>query len=271
MKDFKSHLKNIRIYAVIDFLFFNFSFFLILFAWIRFLTRNAFSAVFISLIILIVANFIKNILNRNKRNKRIELSNKQSELENCMLTLLASSDEMNKNFFLKVFESFKTSKIEGDFIIFDDKAVCVDFSEKIIYLEKAIKKIPLAIELKKKELLFLCYAFDPKEKMFVENLSGINVKIVEKNEIYNKLFVLSNTFPKKIFESKSLGKLKFKQILKMSFRKDKAKGYFLSGLLVFFCSLIVTSNIFYVLMSSLMFCFALFSLSKKEEVTNFFD
>lgn len=271
MKKILFHFKNIRIYALLDFLFFNFSFFLILFAWIRFLTKSAFSAVFISIIILTVANFIKRMLNKSKTSKRIELNNHKNELENAMLTLLASSEEKNKEFFLKVFERFKDAKIEGEFILFDDKAVCVDFSGKTIYLEKAIKKIPLALELKKKELLFLCYSFDPKEKMFVENLSGISVKVVEKDEIYNKLFVLSNIFPQKIFETKSLGKLKFKQIMKMSFRKNKAKGYFLSGLLVFFCSLIVTNNIFYVLMSSIMFCFAIFSLTKKEEATNFFD
>jgi len=199
------------------------------------------------------------------------VNNKQNEIENAMLTLLSSSDEENIKFFLKVFEKFKKAKIESDFILFDEKVVCVDFSEKIIHLEKAIKKISNAKKLEKKELLFLCFSFDAKDKMFVENLSGIIVKVVEKNEIFNKLFVPSNIFPEKIFETKSLGKLKFRQIVKMSFRKDKAKKYFLSGLLVFFCSLIVQNNIFYVLMSSIMFCFALFSLTKKEEVTNFFD
>lgn len=271
MKNFKLQIKKIRLYTLVDFLFFNLSFFLIIFAWVRFLTRNTFSAVVISIIILVVANFVKSVLKTNKKNKKIEINNKQNEIENTMLTLLASSEEENKLFFMKVFESFKKTKIEADFIIFDDKAVCMDFTEKTIHLEKAIKKIPFAKNIGKKELLFLCYSFDPKDKMFVENLGSPNIKIVEKDEIYTNLFSPSKIFPEKIFETKSLGKLKFKQLLKMSFRKDKTKKYFLSGMLVFFCSLIVQNNIFYVLMSSVMFCFALFSLTKKEEVTNFFD
>lgn len=271
MKKFKFDIKKIKLYLLIDFLFFNFSFFLILFAWVRFLTRNVLSSVIISIIILIVANFVKNALMSKKENVRNETKSKQNELETGMLTLLSSTNQSNLEFFLKVFSKFKDAKIENEFIVFEDKIVYVDFTKKIINLESAIKKIPIAMSLKKKELLLLCYGFDTKDRIFVENLKGINVKIVEKNEIFNLLFIPSNIFPEKIFETKSNAKLKFKQILKMSFKKDKAKKYFLSGILVFFCSLIVKNNIFYVLMSSIMFCFALISLTKKEEVTNFFD
>lgn len=134
-----------------------------------------------------------------------------------------------------------------------------------------MKKIRLAEKVRKRKLLFLCYAFDRKDKLFVENLKNIEVKVMEKTEIYNNLFLKTGIFPEKTFEVKAAARLRFKQLVDMSFRRDNAKKYFLSGLLVFFCSLIVTRSIFYVLMSSLMFFFALLSLSKKERPREFFD
>lgn len=271
MKKTKFNIKNIKFYALFDFLFFNFSVFLILFAWTRFLTKSAVYASIISLIILFVANLIRNRLKTTKTKKKIEQNSHKNKIENAMLSLLASDEKQNRELFLKVFSYFVDAKIEGKYIVFDKKIVAIDFTKKTIYLEDFIKLFSKIKILGKKTLIFLCYTFDAKDKIFAQNLEGISVKIVEKKDIYESLFVPSNTFPEKLFEMKKNAKLKFKQVMQMSFSRDKAKKYFLSGLLVFFCSLIVRRSIFYVLMSSVMFCFAIVSLTKKEEVITFFD
>jgi hypothetical protein len=267
----KNFFKNLKFYEVVDFIFFNFAVFLILFAWTRFLTKNIVSAIAISVIILLVANFVKTVLKKSSATKKKKVNAKTAEVENAFVNIFASSEEENAQLFLNIFNHFRESKLKENDIIFDDKVVCFDFDERVAPIEKALKKILIATKLGQKKIMFLCYSFDAKDKIFVENLKDFEVKVVQKDEIYEKLFVPSQIFPKKSVEVKAGGKIKFKQLVKMSFGREKAKKYFLSGLLVFFCSLIVKNNLFYVFMSSIMFCFALFSLSKKEEATNFFD
>ena len=272
MKKFLNHLKSLNFANVIDFIFFNVSLFLIFFAWTKFIFKKNLIALILTFSIIIAINISKSIKNYVKSNKRKNQELKKKDIENCMLSLLAQSDKENLDFFSKVFSFKKIKYKKKNFLLFENhEAVCFDFSQKLLSSETCLKHIHYAIKQGINKLGILCYNISPQDKLFFENLSNIQIKIYEKIDIYACFLSRYGIFPKKILEIKSTQKLKFKQIINISLDRKKSKAYFLSGVLIFFCSLIVRYNIYYVIMSSILFFMAILCRRQKEETqANFF-
>lgn len=272
MKNFLSHLKSFNFAKIIDLIFFNVSLFLIFFAWTKFIFKRNLIALILTFSIIIAINIVKSIRNYIKSNKNKTQDLKKKDIENCMLSFLAQSDKENLDFFLKVFSFKKIKYKKKNFLLFENnEAVCFDFSQKLLSSETCLKHIHYAIKQGIKKLGILCYSLPSQDKLFFENLKNIQIKIYEKTDIYTQFLSKYGFFPEKVLEIKSTQKLKIKQIINISLDRKKSKAYFFSGILIFFCSLIVRYNIYYVIMSSILFFMAILCRRQKEEIpTNFF-
>ncbi len=260
----KNYLKNLRFSNVVDFIFFNLTLFLIFFAWTRFIFKSVTIALVLTFSLLIAINIIKSIRHYLKSNKTASLKIKTSDLENRMLVLFCKSKLEQIDLFTSFYDKEKIECIIENLIIFkDSSAISVNFSQKKEPQESFLKTIYKARINNINKLIILCYEVNKQDKIFFENLKDINVSIYEKEDVYTKFLIKKPSF-ENYFEVKSGSKIKFKQLLTLSIDKSKAKGYFFSGLLIFFCSLIVRYNIYYVIMSSIMFLLALLCVRHKE-------
>lgn len=268
-------MKNLRLANIIDTLFINLLIFLITFTWLKFFNRNILLSFILSLFILTIYNVVKLFFSTKKKNKIKMNSSLEKDIEMYMYTLLSNSKNENLDLFNKVFS--KNNCIidkEKNLIRYSKKDKIINvfpmFNSKILNFEDCLKKISFSKKNNTNIVLFLCYSSNSKEKIFLEQICDIEVKIYEKKEIFNNLFRKSQIYPKFNITIKENKKIKFKQLFEISFNKSRAKGYFLSGIFIFFCSFIVRYNIYYVFMSSLLFFFTLLSLLKKEN-TNIKD
>lgn len=274
MVKLNKYLYKIKPSIIFDFLFFNIAFFLIIFAWTNFLIRQKIFSLILTLTIVAGLNIIKIIYNKffGKKNNKNDTKNKDNDL--YMLSLISNSQEENQQLFLKILTKNEPQKTNlYNFIKFKNdknKAICFDFTSLILKQENALKLILFAKNNNIDELIILCCQCPSKDKLFYENLKDIKIKIFEKDEICSNFFSKSNIYPEKKFEPKNIEKIRFKNLVKISLDRNKSKNYFISGLLIFFCSLIVRYNIYYVIISSLMFFLSIISRQNKKEASKDF-
>ncbi len=263
-------MKKINIAEIIDLIFINILMFLIIFVWAKYFNRNILYSVLISIIVLIAFNLIRSFLRFNKKNKQVLSKNLEADIEQYMLTLLSNSQENNALFFIKLFETKQPKYYKKDNFIFlqgTNIIICPMFNTQELKLEPCLKILNKLSKQDLTQIIFLCVKCDLKLKMLLEKLKNQNVKVYQKNDIYFNFLKPNNYYPAIMFEYKQSNKLKFRELINISFNKKRAKGYFLSGILIFFCSFIVRHNFYYVFMSSLLFLFTLFCLTKKEVST----
>ncbi len=265
----KNFIKNFKLADVIDLVFINMLSFLIFFVWVKFFNKNILVSILISAILLVVFNLLRTFLKTKKKTKQTISKNLEADIEQYMLSLLASTKQETGEFFMEVLKNKSPTLNKKDNIIYLPDTTCVIpyFETQELNLEFCLKNIKKI----KKEVLkvvFLCVTCNPKTKNFLEQLKVKEVKVYQKNEIYFNLLYPNNHYPEIMFEYSKNNKFKLKELLAISFNKKRAKSYFLSGTLIFFASFIVRHNFYYVFMSSLLFFFALVCLMKKETSTN---
>lgn len=263
-------MKTFKFATIIDYIFINFLFFLISFTWIKYFNKNISFSFSLSIFLLIIFNIILVFFNSNKKTKKKITKKLEDDIEQYMLTFLSNTKEENLKFFNR------TINKENSKIYFKQNLICYFFNNenialspifknKNILFEDFLKVLSYTKQLKIQKLFVLCYECDSKTKILLNSFKDIEIKVLDKKLIYLEILKKANLYPKIKFEYKETKKLKFKQLIDISFNKSKAKGYFLSGLLTFFCSFIVRYNFYYVFMSSILFLFTLFCFIKKQE------
>ncbi len=261
-------MKNFRLANIIDFIFTNILIFLIVFVWLKFFNKNILYSFILSLFFLVIFNLLK-VFFKGKKTTKLKLNkNLEKDIELYMYSLISNTNEENLLFFKNILKKFNPTT-ENNIIFYKKNeikyALCPLFESANLNIEKALKNISCCKTKNIKNILILCSICQKKDKILLEQISEMNIKIYQKKEIYLNLFKPSNTYPNIKFNFKESKKIKIYELLEISFNKSKAKGYFLSGIFIFFCSFIMKYNIYYVLMSSILFTFALISYIKKDK------
>ncbi len=260
MENLKKRLKGLTLAQIIDFILTNIALFLILFAWSRFIFKKSGSWVpfVVTFSIIIAWNTIKLTFKLTKKCLIVP----QNEGEKWAYFVSTQNECDNLDFLIRLYGDDAQKLSNNLFLLPSGVGIGFDFFENELSDIMALKIIRFAKEQNIKQVAIYCIEYDKKIKLFLENIKDIEVAICDKNCLAHKAQKAGLT-PPNIFEQKSKNKIKFKEFLSISLSREKAKSYFLSGILIFFCSLIVRRNIYYVLMSSLLFLLAILSLRKK--------
>lgn len=287
MTKLKTFLKNITLPKTIDFLLVNFSLFLLLFVWSKFIfKRNYFLSFLLTFACLVGWNIIYFTLKLVKKSPSVS----SKDTENWAQYVLSQNEEDNLKLLISLYQqkfsytnnsqnNAKSSSLSLNntndnsnqditilsnnlFLLPTNVGIAFDFFESDISLVRSLKIVRLAKEKGISKLAIFCVNYTPKTKMFLENLEGIEVQICDKSCLSLKTKKAGLT-PPNVLREKTPHKLKFKEFISISLAREKAKKYFFSGLLIFFCSLIVKNSIYYVLMSSFLFLLSILSLRQK--------
>lgn len=263
-------MQKLKFSNTIDFIFINFVLFLIVFTWLKFINKNIFISFIISFLFIIIFNILRFFLKRNKEFKVTISKNLENDIEQYMLSFLSNTKKENLNFFNNILtKDSKKTLYQKNLIVYDEDnikfAICPIFFSQELKIEESLRHIAIAKNIQIKKLFILCPNVSKQTKLFLESFKDIDIKILEKKEIFVQLLKPANKYPNIIFEVKENKKLKLKQLISISFNKTRAKHYFFSGLFIFFCSFIVKYNFYYVFMSSILFLFTIFCFIKKQE------
>ncbi len=250
-------MSKFGIVNLIDKIFVSVSIFLIIFAWINFYLRNLWATFILSLIFSFAIVFILYYF-LNKKDEKINLNKKQ--LEDMNRTLLAfklapKSEQLN--IIKMAIEKEHEVKSENNKISYIDA-----FGKHLIILAIDLQKITendlinLLNKNYKKDIDcfdIICNEHDNINTEFLKNkkINLINSKILYKNYILKSGKELNvdklNT---------NITKIKFKDILKNIFTPQKAKTYFICGLVLIFSSIILPYHFYYIIVGSMLMLFA---------------
>lgn len=256
-----------------DFIFFAFIIFSITFIWLRYyLHNNTLLWIITSLITLILSFFIA-LYFRKKINK-FNLSKKEKKEKQKYLNYILFLNKNETNKFLKdiykdrLIESHSnyliilnknTEKNEIKYIKNSEKClIFYDFSMQNLTSDSLVAFIKKAKSLGIRNVEILCKNYDKECKNIIKNLISFNVSIKDFDKFYSENIKNNKQDSFEIiYEEKN--RYTFKELLGIAFNKSKTKTYALTGLIFLLGSIFMRYNVYYLVFTTIMFAFALFS------------
>lgn len=256
-----------------DFIFFAFIIFSITFIWLRYyLHNNTLLWIITSLITLILSFFIA-LYFRKKINK-FNLSKKEKKEKQKYLNYILFLNKNETNKFLKdiykdrLIESHSnyliilnknTEKNEIKYIKNSEKClIFYDFSMQNLTSDSLVAFIKKAKSLGIRNVEILCKNYDKECKNIIKNLISFNVSIKDFDKFYSENIKNNKQDSFEIiYEEKN--RYRFKELLGIAFNKSKTKTYALTGLIFLLGSIFMRYNVYYLVFTTIMFAFALFS------------
>lgn len=253
---------------IFDFLFYSFVIFLITFVWVRMLVHSEALIWIYSLSITLIISILlfivlkKKIYNYSCSKK--EIKEKQQILNSF---IFAQNNEII-NFLTKFFNDFQIKKHSEFFEVknLDTKIkyiVFYDFSLSPTNVDTIIKFVKKAEKENISNIYIFCGTFEMACTKFIKNLKEVKIKIIDFNNFYENFIKKQNIKPNMKEKYAEKNKYSFKELLSIAFNKNKTKQYFLTGIIFLIGSIFLRYNIYYLLFTSLMFLFCLFSYFNK--------
>ena len=153
----------------------------------------------------------------------------------------------------------KTFGIESE-----DAIYYADFSKPELTLFD-LNKIKCTILLSSKDKFIIGDKISDELKAYLEN-SAINVKFISYSEIYFDYVKGKLPLPTSPIKQKNPTKNTLKSLVKIAFAKDKAKGYFVNGILIFLFSFLYPFKNYYRIFSLVLFVFAIVCTFKNSKI-----
>ena len=250
--------KNFSVARLFDWIFFNLCIFLFLLAWIRFMTKSFAISVVISFVILAGLNILKYFL----RDKRHPTTSQKQLLDNAKNFFINYMSLTQKERTTLVGEAFG-KRVKSNLYLKDKSLTFVSLEQRSLDISLALSYAKFALKNEVNSLVILCQTCQKEDLTLLHSIKNVKIEVYVFTKAY-EYFCNYCTPPKVELISVSQNKIKFKELAKEVIAPSKAKNYFFSGLLIFFCSLIVRYNVYYVLMSSVMFFLSILCLAKKR-------
>jgi len=251
-------MSKFKVVNLIDKIFVSTATFLLIFAWINFYIRSLWPTFFLSLIFSFAILFLLYYFLGRKQEK-ITMSKKNT---NEVLKYFSAFRLLSKNQKLELLNTILSHDFE------------VQIKNNVLYYTKNSNRHALIFFTSKDKF--------SDEDLFneIENLSRENfdtleiicnehnvsntelflnkkINIINKTKLYLEFFVRYNIFPNIEGINFSVSKLKFKDILKSFFVKEKAKSYFLCGLVLIFSNFILPYHFYYIIFGSILMLFSI--------------
>lgn len=245
-------------------------FFIISYIWLSFyLDDNVFSLI-LSLSISLTAETITFLISRKQTNKKHLKTTQINDAEKMFLSLV--SDENAIKFFYNLFLTrHKFVYLKKDCLIIENqekKKILIYPFLKINNLE--IDDIFFIIKsYHADQIIILCNDFAPscKQYKFEKEITLLN-----KYDTYTNIYKEYDFYPEIKKTSQTTPSFSFKTLVKTIFNKSKAKGYIISGFILLISSIYVPYNLYYKIIASILFVFAIICIitpsnnTKKELV-----
>lgn len=250
-------MKNTKMAEIINNIIKFIMIFTLIFLWLRYLNVGNLYAFIIAFVIDIVLCKIFEFFSKSRGlTKQIE-KNEKKDIDKYMLSFLLSDRQDNINFFCK---AINNSKIDNEFIIYNNIALSPIFDSDVIGWEHIAKSVIKAKKLGYKTLIICCV--ESKIKKF--DIEGINVKILEKEETYLKILKANDCYPKIDLDIKQ--KQTLIGFLSQFVDKKHARHYFYFAIISFLCSIFVYFKLYYLIVGTIFSVLSLLCFLNKKQV-----
>lgn len=266
----KYTMSKFRLINILDIIFITIASFLLVFAWVQFFLRNLIFSLLISAIItssmLITIKLIKSKhLSRLQNKTRLE-----ADILKFKLTIQTLPSTKFAQLIKKIIPKDLDPHIQKGDIIFTNNnfpTTCTYASDlNINTLLKIIKEKPT------NSLIIFCPDYSQDVKHISTSFQNKSIKLVKLDELYpifNQHNIQIDTSNINLHKCK----LTLKEIALNAISRDKSKGYFISGIILLFTSIIIPFKIYYVIFSTILMSLSIICRFRTKPKTskNFFD
>ena len=260
-------MKKIKLSNLLDYLLLFVLLFFISFIWARYVVLSLVPSSIIATCFSIITLSINVFINNKKQAKQNIKKAKQTAIEDCANFFLFNNFEENANFYKSMLENKYSVEIKNNFLylendihkialflLFDVKKINQD---QVVFCLKSVKKYDLT------KIAIICNAYENNVLNISQNYK-IKTEILNKQQNYNNILLIFNTFPQITEKNNVKEKLTFKFLLRNAIERKKFKTYFFGGLFLFFASLFVRYNIYYKVFASIMFMLSILCLFENK-------
>lgn len=236
--------------------------FFVAFIWIRYFVSSLWLSIVISICVATLTDFIFRIIFRKKNSVNSLKKAEQEEAENAFLSLSLNSNAAD--FFLRLAKSKHTAEKKNDCVLIShedgEKVLLVPhLSHKNLTNDDIAKYALNGRKHKAKKIVICCGNADKECFSFIKNFDEEFV-ILNQYETYQKLYKAYNMLPEINMKYKKEKALAFKELAIFSLNKSRAKGYFISAVVLCISTFFVRATIYYCIVASVLTLLAIISL-----------
>jgi hypothetical protein len=191
-----------------------------------------------------------------KRSKtRAQLTRKQQEhMRAVMLQLKFMSREKARALFKKAF-TVLDKEVKNFYPLFNTEVATADIIKCLRYARKD-GAVYIASE-----------KFSPDVIAFAKALQK-EIVLLDATAVYEQILSPADTFPEVTVEIKTRQKLTWRELRQMVFQRAKVRPYIIIGVVILLTSFIVNFSIYYIVVATIVFSFALISLFSRDTLRN---
>jgi len=266
-------MSKFKFINALDSIFVSFSIFLICFAWLEFYIRDIWLSLVISVFVAFCVIFLLKYLKDKKLTKKMFLIEQDKKVENYSINFQLYSDT-KKLSLIKNFIKDKEVKLVAkhlEFIVNDIKTIVIQSFNCENFTKTNLLEILRSYETKCDKLIIFTNNIAKDCLSFAKNITNLKLILLDKVDFYN-LCVKNNI---KVEEKISLKteKVSLKNIIKNFFSSTHFKGFFISGCILIFTSIIFPFTNYYLIFGTALIIISLIcKLPRfKAPITDVFD
>ncbi|MBQ8522383.1 MAG: hypothetical protein IJ458_01820 [Clostridia bacterium] len=260
-------MSKFKFVNIIDTIFLSVTTFLIIFAWIQFFIKNFMLSLVISTIISITVIFVIKWFKSKKHSAKQNQLNTNSRLACFKLAIQTMPSTKLTTTIKKLIPSKYLPKInKGDISFVKDNSTHTFTFHYSSELSEA-KLLELIKTKKSNNLVIFCSHFNQDTIAIANAFKNKHIELINLEQLF-EIFNNKNIEIDTSHIDLNKHKITLREILKNSLSRNKSKGYFISGLVLLFTSLIIPYRLYYVIFSSILFLLSLVCRFKPTAKTN---
>ena len=260
-------MSKFKFVNIVDTIFISIATFLIIFAWIQFFVKNFLLSLFLSAILTITILCIIRWLKSKKHSSNQAKLTYNSNLVCFKLAIQTMPSTKLATLIKKLIPAKYLAKTtKGDITFVKDNTPHTFTFYYATELTEA-KLLEIIKTKPAKHLTIFCSSHTQDVKVIASAFKNRHIELITLEQLFE------------IFNSKNISidtshidlnkhKITLREILKNSISRNKSKGYFISGLVLLFTSIIIPYKIYYVVFSSILFTLSLICRFMPRHKTN---
>lgn len=238
------------------------------FVWLKYFIKNNILSFVISFIISLILVFIFTLRKKSKLEKKITKIETDKRIDSFIYSFfLLGKDETSKLIYNNI-KKIKPATLNENIIICEDENIFSFLHKEELTLNDISHIYQKAKKLNIDTITLLTINSSKTVSDFSKSINDVNIKILSKKQTFYSYIQRYAIYPKILVAQKTSKKESFFKLIKLSFNRERTKHFVFSGIIMLIFSLFFKYNLYYVIVSSLLFIFAIISyfLKNKNEL-----
>lgn len=243
-------MSKYKIINLFDKLFITCAVFLVVYAWINFFLRDLMTTFVLSLLFSFAIVYLIFFLFNKNQTKKANQKKYLTDIDQYFLAFRLMSKSNQLHLINTIIKIEQNTRILNDGIIYkkDNKTI-------MILIATAYEKISQfdfinLIQGKEKFDVIKIICNDYDSSINTQILTNTNIEFITKKKLFDEYFFKHSIYPKIDILNTKKSHPKMKEILKNFIAPNKAKSYFLCGLILIFSSIILPYHYYYLIFGS---------------------